>query len=315
MPDIRQQLIDLYGRHSADNVGNDLAFQALCEQNEGDPAFDGARYRIEETKRTLEAVVGVQRDYQNQVRWSLKLINQTPVGPERVETVKLVRQAYSNMWTSAQKQYLEYGLKILETKQDFFLSFTSRNPMRGHVNAVNTNHRHFIEHVIPGAYENSDVKNENLLAEALFYLLRNRQLRGFYYPRHEQDNRVVKDKLVEACKNTFSFIQLIQNQMFVSYPNYCHFEYEQVTGNPPVVDDTNLIFVLAENYEDLIPDYDVHIRLNRWYNDMRARDAAKISFTRRANPGIVDQNYENIKVNVLQKVKEAKAALFDNVPA
>lgn len=315
MPDIRQQLIDLYGRHKADEVGNDPAFQDLCKENEEDLAFDGVRHRIEEMKRNLEAMVGAQRAYQDQVKWSLKVINQTPVGAEREETVELVRQAYSNKWRNAQKQYFEDGCKMLETWRDFFLSFTSRNPTREHVNAINANHRHFIEDVIPGTYENSDVKNANLLAEALYYLLRNRQLRGFYYPKHEQDNQVVEDKLREGCRNTFSFVQLIQNQMFVTYPNYCHFEYEQVTGNPPVIGDRKLVFVLGESYEDLIRDYNVHIRLRRWYKDVETRAAVKIQYTRRANLDIIDQNYDSIKVNVLQKVEEAKATLFDNVPA
>jgi len=68
---------------------------------------------------------------------------------------------------------------------------------KGYVNAVNKNHLYLIEEIFyPQKLEEiGNYTNENLLAKAIWYYLQSEGIKGFYYPLHEGNNDVVREKL------------------------------------------------------------------------------------------------------------------------
>lgn len=312
--DIRKKLLEIYSRQKADEVGDDPDYCALCERYEKDRPFDGLRNSIERTKRELESTVGIQNSPQESVKQALKALNKRRFSkPDREVCLELIRKTYSGLWNDAQQDYFKEGSEQLMDWQDFFLSFTSRNPAPKQVNAVNTDHYYLIDHIIPGALEKNDLSKNNLLAEAIHCLLVNQPLRGFYYPTHKGKSEIVKEKLQEAARCSFAFVQLIQNHMFVTYPNYCHFEYTEATQHDQHAA-RRLIFVMDGEYQNLIDEGEIDFRLGNWYDDVKSRDPAEIKPTRWPDPDVINENYQCLLTQVVQEVKNVKHRLFENVP-
>jgi len=137
-----------------------------------------------------------------------------------------------------------------------------------------------------------------------------------YYPDKEGDSQVVLTKLREGCAQSFVFIQVIQNIMFVSANdvNYCCFEYEEAKRNLPAT--KCMIFILSENsHDNLIQKREVALQYDDWYDEVFRSDKLVLEFTEdfRSQNHILRQK-EKINKNLLEKVNEIKWELIEDVP-
>ncbi len=319
MLDFRQTLLDIYSSRAADDVHKSRKYREMCEEPSllENSAFNRLRHRIDMTKRLIESQVGREESLRAQIQAALRLISQYQPGCKQNECRELVRRTYGGFWSREQLEYFNRACDRLAAWSDFFLSFTNRNPTKNYINIVNRSHRFFIQDVLgPQHYNEANLSKTNLLAEVIYYLLINyKALRGFFCPEHAAEkSEIVERKLREACLSVFSFVQLVQSEMFVEYDgrrNFSHFEYENIQSR---VDDIDLIFVLAELREDFLPEYRVLHDLQGWYRDVASRHVVELYHTVRSDPEAIDNNYEKIKKGVLRRVERAKAKLLENVP-
>jgi hypothetical protein len=236
----------------------------------------------------------------------------------------LKRYGNNSLWREDQLDYFKEVYKAITTYNDYFLSFTNRKSTENNPNIVNFNYEHLIRWLFHSCrckrnFERESKKNNNLLAATIDYFLRSNkpQLRGFYYPVHESDNRKVEEKLRDAAGNTFVFIQIIQNVMFSKNfdceKNYCFFEYCEAKRN--ISEDQRILFILAEgSREDIIPKTDIWEKYDNWHDEMVEKDKIILEYTKTYKPKQLEELEDEIKKKLLNRVSEAKRKMIDEVP-
>jgi hypothetical protein len=222
----------------------------------------------------------------------------------------LVLRAAGPAWQNQHRTYFKEKSLVLMEAQHFFLSFTNRNSGRPNQNLINTNHKEFIKWVIgKPKYDSADKSEENLLAEAIYQLLVKGSLKGFYFRKHKEDNTMVKEKLQKNCKQSLSFVQLVQGEMFqqnAQLPmNWCFFEYS-------VVKESNIPVLFVQIEED-VSNANIYIAFNKWYEEFANRASIKLTRTPFYKPTLIDENRE--KINGLGKqVMQALDGIYKGVP-
>lgn len=314
------QLISIYGRYqTTDEVKADAEFLELCEahpDNELDP-FHSQRKLVEKLSRQMDSSLKNQTA-RSQVRTTLRFYQKfvgSSTNSEEQIWLQLARVRHYPKWTEPQQEYFDQISTIIATKLDYFLSFTQRN-QQGAGNPINGYHRYSIQYL--GQLEDPIASSENKLAEMLDRYLKRHNLRGFYFPIHEDDSQQVLTKLHEALSRSLVFIQLVQNEMFSNvYPaaeNYCFTEYTQAA------EENKRILMLFANGawpDDLIDDVDVPFDLDDWYQFVRG---AALMFL---EPTSFNDEYNKngplikakLKNPLLAQVKQARDALWENAPA
>jgi hypothetical protein len=312
MNEITAQLVGLYATHGTDGVKTDPAFSALCDAHEGEAGFHVTRRHVENAQAALQRDVD-PHTYAGQVEFALRTLNSFKQEDEREILRELVYARYFPSWSVNQRRYFDWAAERLGW-QDYFLSFTSFNPTADEINVVNGTHRYLIRDQTPYAWEDRQAhRTTNLLANLLDHLLRNRQLRGFYYKRHEGDSSEVVTKLRTNAQQSLAFVQLLQSAMFVKEPppNFCHMEYELSVAD----ESKTLIFVSAEPLASFITRGNVNNRLHGWYDDVVSRDPLELVGTPRWAPATIDANLEGIREHVVETVQAARERLFAGVPS
>jgi hypothetical protein len=313
MTNLQSCLIELYARGPVDAVHALPDYVALCAAHEHDAAFHGERLRVQRLRAALDEWLGQRQSYSSQVEFALRLL----WGPlkravERELCRELTLQSYGQKWAIAQREYFERTADELIAATHYFLSFTNRNPGRPALNLINRRHRHFIIEVLgQRLYEEADLSEDNLVAKAVHHLLRNRSLEGFYYPAHEENNEVVKEKLRAECLRALAFVQLVQQEMFRLYresPNWCWWEYRTASEADP----ERLVFV---RLEESIASEEIALDMQVWFDAVEATDAVKLSPTPHHEPGTIDANFDKIEKNLSNQVRQRLNRLFLSVPA
>jgi hypothetical protein len=312
MNKITVQLVAFYARHGVEGVKNDPDFVALCDAHEGDRGFDATQRHVQNVEFALERNVDGQPYGAEQVKFALKTLNTFGDENDREILSELVHARHSPSWSTDQRTYFDQAAEKLGW-QDYFLSFTSYNPTVGEINVVNSAHRYLIRDQTPEAWEDRQARSRaNLLANMLDYVLRNRQLRGFYYKRHEGDSSQVMTKLTENAQQSLTFVQLLQSAMFVKQPppNFCHVEYELSVAD----ESKTLVFVRAEPLGEFIKRENVDNSLHGWYDDVAGRDPFELATTRRRAATTIEGNLDGLRDRVVAKVQAARERLFTEVP-
>lgn len=332
MESFTETLIGCYAMYGVENVHQSKEYKTLYNKHKGDYIFNKERERIEDLKRDIEKEVDEKSSTsRDQIINALKLLDKkfspkgSPKSKEDVEYIyKLILKTYgnNNRWSEDQLAYFKNVYKAITTYMDYFLSFTKRKSTKNQPNIVNSNHKYLIRHILqltPREFGSVSKENKNLLAEAINYLLRShkQQLRGFYYPEHEHDNRIVEEKLSDASGKTFVFIQIIQNVMlsknFPCEPNYCFFEYCETKRN--ISDDQRILFILAEgSLEDIVTKNDIWENYDNWYDEMEKKDKIILEYTESYNLKQIKGLKNEIKKKLLDKVSETKRKMINEVP-
>lgn len=310
---MREDLIELYAGASIAEVHASAAYQKLCEVNAGNAAFHAERSRVEEARQNLDAHVALGEGSKQQVADTLRLLRRLKQRSEQQEIVMaLARRLFGGGWTRAQEKYYERWAPFVVGARDYFLSFTSRNPASPRAqNQINRLHRYFIREILGrDRFNELNPITVNALAEAVHYLLRNKQLQGYYYPEHEDDGTVVRSKLQHECANSFAFVQLVQNEMFQFYatsPNWCEFEYNQAK-------DTDRERVLFVQIEVPINAGAVAINFTDWHQDFSDRGNVVLDQTVRYVTRTIDDNDKRISAKLADQIKRTEEAIYGGVP-
>jgi hypothetical protein len=308
------ELIEIYGRRQTDDVASDQDYVRLCKKNDGDSFFHADRLRIELIKRKLESQVGIQKTRQHQVKFALKLFHRLVGSKVQEDHIcnRLTLLSYYPKWTDKQKAYFDEKCALISTKLDYFLSFTQRNQSVAG-NPINSYHRYLIQSL--GLRDpKDDATNE--LARMLDVLLRIHQYRGFFFPAHEGDSQQATQKFLKALDNSVVFIQLVQNEMFskryVDRPNYCFQEYTRAVDTRK-----KMIFIFADGQhpQDLIPEEDVLLDLDAWYQFVLGADCIYMQSTRIAEQSAsIQVSHDKLKERLLEGVHSFRQALWEGAP-
>jgi len=313
------ELIEIYSRSNTDEVSDNEDYRELCDENVNNSIFHAERNLVESIKKHLEESIGIQTSTKNQVIEALKRLNKKIKSKEKERInicYELIIKTYSENWTKKELKHFNNYYEALKNYNDYFLSFTNRKPAKNHENIINYRYKFLIKNILGNEqFNKADKNDENLLAVSINYLLENEQLKGFFYPKKVGDNQIVEEKLKRGCKQSFVFIQIVQNIMFIHYndTNYCHFEYEHAKSNASIK--KYMKFVLAENsHDNMIKKDDISDEYDEWYDDVAGRDKIILEHTETYNQGHILKQRSKIRENLLDEINKLKWELIENVP-
>jgi hypothetical protein len=311
MTQLQTRLVELYSMGPIEKVHASPTYQKLCQDHEGDRAFDGERNMVESLRIRIDDWLESRESYQKQVEFGLRLFRKLkPL--EREACRELILLTYGKRWEVAHRSYFEEKSVFMSNASDYFLSFTNRNPNKPGLNLVNRNHQFFIIDVLGSPrYDSADRSQENLVAEAINSLLKGRGFNGFYYPKHAEDNTEVETKLRENCARALAFVQLVQEDIFRYYEgshNWCYFEYE-------VARCTGADRILFVQLDPEIRAEGIFIDFEPWFKLFSQRqDALKLGWTRWQIPAAIDENFEKVRVNLANQIERSRDQIYLGVP-
>ena len=274
MSDFRDQLIDLYGRHSVAKVTTLPEYVKLCTENEEkeNKQFRRERDLIEKAKKELEDKLDSQ-SRKTQVVEALKEIRQQRLAGKDELYLALVLKGYEPSWTEPQRMLFADACKLITLKHHFFLSFTMRHPPPPEFNPLNRKYMPFILDTLTNKKVESLGDGENLLAHAVNTLLIERPRDSFFFKEKQYNNEETIPKLEEGLKNSLFFVQLVQNIMVVApedQTNYSFFEFNQAVA---VIPKSRILFVVAErNRKSLFKMDEVHPDYRDWHKMVDRKD-------------------------------------------
>jgi len=308
MTSLRDKVIDAYTRSGVAGVRSDVDFRAMVDEHGEDPDFRAEVARVSEIAGGLERVTkGLEA--REQVIGALELFNghRTRSGGA-VICGELTRRRYAGKWSQRQLGYYEQAIEKLEHWRDYFLSFTNYNPTAGEVLFVNNQHKRLVDTGLGQKFGPPATKEENLVARLLEYLLRNLPLDGFFYPK-ERDPEDVRARLRREARSCFAFVQLVQNSMFETWPNYCHDEFAAAR-----MDESRLmIFVLTVPLPQFIRRANVKNQMHDWHAAITKPDVVQLEPTEKL--ARVRMLLAELETEVVARVASAREKLIGAVPA
>jgi hypothetical protein len=309
------RLVDLYAGAPPDEVHASPAYREINEQYARDRAFESAREKVHTLRVWIDKQLGGASSHRQEVELALRLLRHPKLrSNEDVCAIchALVLRSYGLQWTEPQREYFSRWSAFATAAQDYFLSFTNRNPFRPAQNPINRDHYHFIRTTLgPTGFVDSELPVQNLLARCVRNLLREKKLLGFYYPDHAENNKVVADQLKGECARAFAFVQLIQSAMFEydENGNWCHFEYESALEG-----EVETIFVQIE--DDLSADEIDDLHFPQWIADWKKRGVVQLPATRAYVADVVEANFVRIRKNLVESIRAAvDRRLYLRIPA
>ena len=308
------ELINLFAAHRVASIGTVPEYLELCGRFASNVQFQRQRDTTEVAKRAIEEWLDNQPNYKAQVRQSFIMLQGNRIGDFDLYYALIVA-GYKHRWSVAQQTYFDRVVPTIRNDNDFFLSFTSRGPRVGD-KRINHRYWYFIRSEIGGHnITPDDRRNKNLLAEALYAMLMDATLKGFYYIRHEDDNTLVVDKLRKGLEGSRVFVQLVENVMFDppdGRTNYCEFEYRhavQIIG-----EEDRILFVVTEKCPDDLEDpARVHGPYRDWVEHIRSKSASYL-------PPVDDYNKQRLSElkkkleNIVMTVKGARRGVLERIP-
>jgi hypothetical protein len=282
----------------------------LCSLYKGEPGFAATRNDIEMTKALIERYMAGASSPRQQLKEGLSLL--MGLHRERKYTSRdlcreLIDAAYRQDWTAAQQAYFDDAYDTITVKFDFFLSFTTRYPY------VNLAYKWFIRHVLPPDVLTSvDEEKTNLLAEAIYRLLKKPPLQGFYFPDWQYDNTETVPKIINAAANSRVFIQLIQNIMFEAPAgnNYCFDEYSRAVNSG-----RSIVFVVGERRREDLTRYGViPVTYRDWYRHVTRVDPPYLQEVDFPDDLVVRRVKEAIEGKLLPHIFGAIYRIEEGVP-
>jgi hypothetical protein len=311
------ELIDLFAAHRVADIQNVPEYVAYCARNLDTLGFRAARDKTEVAKKAIEDRLDRQPNAAGQVRQALKLL-ESQRGLDFDRYSELISMGYKPAWSREQRVYFEHAARIIRSGNYFFLSFTSRGPEGLGDKRVNRRYWHFIRRKIRRP-TNGDLRERNLLADAIDIMLRDESIDGFYYKRHDNDNSLVERKLREGCESCLVFVQLVDNAMFSppKDPNFCEFEYRHALDfirQAGVPAEDRILFVVTERDKGDLPDPDaVYATYRDWVTHILSKSAVYLPPVADYDRQTIDEIKEKLAA-VVSQVKAAKKNMMERVP-
>lgn len=301
-----EKIAALYAEHGADNAGTHPDFLELERQHDSDTGFDAAVNRVSVLARKLEEELE-GRIHSRQVKQALQVFNSHKKRPRRQKICReLTRRRYARHWSQAQRDYYEEASEKLLWR-DYFLSFTNYSPTDGTVMLINRDHMTLIRAGLLRSIKPHEAARENLLAELLNYELRNAPLDGYFYPS-ERGASDVEECLMREARESFVFVQLVQNSMFEKWPNYCLNEFEAAFEDRS----RKMIFVMSVPFREFIERQWIDDRMHDWHAAIQRPDIVELEPV--TTPARAQALLREIRKRVVRPVIEARNELYENVP-
>ena len=242
----QKQLINSYVTYLKTEPETESEYHALEQAHGTETEFNQTRLILRNWRKSFAdmmhaADVAAPPDKGERAQYNaikcLHAIKQEQKREARCVLAHFAYEALSAGWTEDQKnRFCDVAQKLIDG-YDYFLSFTGRNPNRQVAKLrVNREYIEFIRDVLTDdMISTAKMDTDNLLAMAINALLKERRCEGFFYPDRRGDSKEVQKKLQIGCKESLSFVQLLDNEMFILSQNvdenYCHFEYLRAVEN------------------------------------------------------------------------------------
>lgn len=210
---------------------------------------------LKEMREELDSIIG-QTDGIAQIKECLHLLKEEK-GEQNKKNfeilVQLIKKGLYKNWNPGEREYFDEGLDMLTRWKDFFFSYTGRN-----LRETNSDFKEILSDVFGKDFENNREKMNYVARLIVGYLCRN-NLASFF----DQDNMtcgdIIKDKVFNHCKSTFTFVQLIEMETFHArddQTNWCFEEFKTFSewiekSKHPRYDRYH--FILADNKEKVFP--------------------------------------------------------------
>lgn len=313
---MHDEVLDLYGGDgTVEDIERSKDFANVRNRQTRPEEFDAEALYIRKLRLELEKLLREQRPL-TQVKLCLELLYRAKK-QDREAYYRLIKGAYYKYWSDTQKKYFDDAYTVIAGNTYYFLSFTHHNPTNGAINIINREHQGFIEFTLGKELEGiGDFVRKNMLAEAINYYLCNAYLDGFYYPLHNGDNAVVKEKLTKACNLALTFIQIIHAAIFFKADdvNFCWFEYDKVRQSGVC---KKMFFVLAEQRDDV-----KNLRLRNtdfgsWLaSAVDEQDALELIPTpgRNFDDAAIRENRKNVKQRIVNAISNIRKLMFEDIP-
>ena len=327
MDKLTDKLISIFATNNFSEIKNDTEFLELYKKYKNESLFKNVVATLTEIKEDLDLRYDGCNSAKEQVIEALYFMNE--IVHERDDTLSdntfnLILKMSENFWTDKQTQHFIGSYNAMLNKTDYFFSYTDRNPNSPNLNSINRRYKHLIIHLLgEDKYKNEDKNKKNLLAESLNSFFQGHGLKGFYYPREEGTSYPVDEKLTHSLKNSYVFIQLIQNIMFTKpeqkngekKKNYCHKEFKTAT-NHFSNDNQCMKFLLAErNHDSLVDPVEVPRSYQKWYHRIAKSSAFEIAFTEKEDPDKIIGVKDSIREKVVEDIKKSKWEFLLAVPS
>lgn len=268
---LENRLIDLYVRDLArDNGPETQADYLTLEGTRGkDPDF----VRTRQVLSRWRAEFAKLRDAapRHQAMKCLNVIRGESSRPNRSVLGRFAVKVFDEGWSVALKDRFQQVADAFTKGYDYFLSFTGRgaDEVVAGVLRVNREYAAFITEVLtPDFVATQNRAKDNLLATAIWYMLKEERCLGYFYPVRKGNGAIVTDELRDHAKISLTFVQLLDNEMFVADQdvanNFCYIEYNHAVANK-----LSLLFLFPyENIKELIPDDERDGGLDAWYRNV-----------------------------------------------
>jgi hypothetical protein len=320
MTDYRDDLIRVFTSDSVDRVIKTKEYRQLCTAHDGDLQFNAERALVERAKKRLESLLDKPFPRAEQVRAALTELHKKRSDRHQGLYYDLIVAGYEFKWSDTQKDYFRRAWRLIQSKYDFFFSFTTRHQPPDEDNLVNTDYRHFISvYADANLLHTADRRRTNLLAHAIYRLLA-KDRNGFLFTRYEGENQMVEERLRTACQSSLVFVQLVQNIMFRpsgERPNYCFFEYNEATSwiLPDLNGEERVLFIVAEDSPEALTDPDeVPEEYEGWYKHLRAKGPPYLKRFGIYDEAKIEEYRNSIEEKIAARLRAAWQRIFLGVP-
>lgn len=308
------RLVEIYAKDLTEEPETRADFKALDEAHGTNDAFKRARGAL---RKYRPIIVSIKDQHtQLQAIACLHAVKEEASPLSRAVISELALQALSAKWTAKQVERFRRITAALIGGYDYFLSFTGRNPLKARaVLRVNRDYEEFISKVLdPKLIAGADRTQDNLLANVLDALLTlDHGLRGFFDLKRRGNSAPVLLELEEACELSLSFVQLLDNEMFVVQQNvkenYCHWEYGQALLNELSVlflfpyADRNQLLAAAARHDDLAD----------WYATVSAASLRILPLARADDKTNLATIYNKID-ELAAQIKDERNTAIESIP-
>jgi hypothetical protein len=285
---IEKKLIDFFTKYSVKELDSETAntLFELFRVNGRAELLKNKKYsqsyeRIERIRKELDDSIENLSGL-DQVQSCLALLNVKKESKEKKELeilIKLIgddsKECLYNSWDKEQQDHYNKAYPMIVHWNDFFFSYTNRN-------LPETNHD--FEEIITPAFVKVEYEREvneiNHVAKFIVRHLTQNNLQAFYDQDKIKCGDKIKHEILEHCKSCYTFVQLIEMQVFNcpdDEDNWCYLEFKEFDdwAKNNFGDENRYYFFLTHNAEMVYPSI-IHSDYVYWRNRIEETEYVRI---------------------------------------
>lgn len=192
-----------------------------CEQEH---AKEGLTLGKMQAQEQISACLRFLLDFAQEV---LEDFSESMARPRIAIMKKLLFEMFgTGYWNKDQIDHFDFVTEKIEGWHNCFVSYTNKGSQ-----IVNAAYRRVVATFVPASERRRLVKEgSNVLAEAIVRCLRREQITRCFYDKEDiKSGDDLNDEITPACTKTFTFVQLVQRELFDQHAakNWCFEEYHK----------------------------------------------------------------------------------------